>query len=235
MAMRTAPTVTGAASGPSACAVPVVPKQTALRRTSTRGTCGIVPQCDTVSRHVRRNTFRHAEDRGGGTRRGRRDVRRRGRAGGARGRAVRAAGGGCAGRRAAGRRRAPARPAGPLRRVWRRARPVDPAGGQDASDRRSRSLAEGVVRSLVGGRGAPERRRAPRRWSSRSPGRRPCCRRSCGARRRSSRRAACASAGRRASACRTSRRAPRSPRCSGARRRSTSSPTSAPSRGASCA
>src|ERR687898_103074 len=40
-----APTLVGAASGPSAWAVPVVPKQTAARRTSTLAMCGIVPQC----------------------------------------------------------------------------------------------------------------------------------------------------------------------------------------------
>src|SRR5215213_9657857 len=47
-AIRAAPTVTGAASGPSAWAVPVVPKRTALRRTSTRG---IVLDCSTM-RHI---------------------------------------------------------------------------------------------------------------------------------------------------------------------------------------
>src|SRR5829696_9168767 len=46
MAIREAPTVSGAASGPSAWAVPVVPKQTAARRTRRRGiTCWIVQQC----------------------------------------------------------------------------------------------------------------------------------------------------------------------------------------------
>src|SRR5918998_5867252 len=39
-AIRTAPTVTGAASGPSAWAVPVVPKHTALRRTRRRAMTG---------------------------------------------------------------------------------------------------------------------------------------------------------------------------------------------------
>jgi hypothetical protein len=44
--MRAAPTAAGGASGPSACAVPVVPKQTAARRTSERAFMSrrIVPQ-----------------------------------------------------------------------------------------------------------------------------------------------------------------------------------------------
>src|SRR6185295_8008110 len=43
--MRAPPTLVGAASGPSAWAVPVVPKQTAAGRTSTLAMCWIVQQC----------------------------------------------------------------------------------------------------------------------------------------------------------------------------------------------
>ena len=65
-----------------------------------------------------------------------------------------------------------------------------------------------------------------RRWSRRSPARRPCCPRSCGAPRRRSRPGASSSASARSSACPTPRRARRWPRCSATTRRSTSSPTS---------
>ena len=174
MAMRTAPTVTGAASGPSACAVPVVPKQTALRRTSTRAMCGIVPQCQHGCQGVSAAILlRHDGDRRGGTWRRGHHVRRGGRAGGARGDAVRAA-------RRAARRSSSCRTATSTRSPGRvRADPsaaapvaVGPARRQDAPDGgRGR---RGSRRCATSGRSSRCSRTASStaRWSSRSPARR---------------------------------------------------------------